>query len=128
MPATSAKATVNRKTIQPPEEFDPNVFLHPQGHPRATIIIHDTGGTEPKQQFVGLNGYPFLIKKNEEISLPIPVINMLKNCIYTFHERDEVTDEEVVRSIPRFSISHVRGKKDNQGQGEEDGEWSDDGK
>lgn len=97
-----------RSDIQPPKEFDPGLFFHPKGHPRKRVILHDTGGNEPPQQFVSLNGFPFLIVKNQEVSLPVPVIEMLKTRVYTLHERklDEYGREIFVeRTVPRFAMT-----------------------
>jgi hypothetical protein len=114
--------TANRKTIQPPEKFDPGVFLHPQGHPRRRVIVNAIGANEPLQQFVALNGYPFLILKNREIDLPVPVIEMLKRCLYTLHERND-EGEITERTVPRFSITYVR-NEDIAGE-KDDEDWKD---
>jgi len=89
-------------------EIDQTYFLHPEGHPRAWVIVRDTGQPhEKKQPFVSLNGYAFQFQKNVPIQLPIPVINMMRNCIYTTTERDPDTGEESNRDIPRFSIERL---------------------
>jgi hypothetical protein len=85
--------------------FDPNIFTHPGGHPKQWVIIRDTGQPhEKKQPFVSLNGYAYQFQKNVPIQLPTPVLNMMRNCVYTKTERDEDTGEESTRNIPRFSI------------------------
>ena len=41
-------------------KFDPTFFTHPEGHPRAWVIVRDTGQPhEAKQPFVSLNGFAF---------------------------------------------------------------------
>jgi hypothetical protein len=92
----------------PGPKFDPNFFTHPEGHQRAWVIVRDTGQPhEKKQPFVSLNGYAFQFQKNVPIQLPVPVINMMKNCVFTKIERDSETGEEFVRNIPRFSIERL---------------------
>lgn len=106
MPGDQTKAR-----LQPPAKFDKKYFMHPDGHIRDTIIIHDTGQTEPPQVFFSLNGFPFLAKKNVEIEVPRPVLEMLQRCRYTLYERQEVspnTFETVERIVPRFSITIVK--------------------
>jgi hypothetical protein len=89
-------------------KFDPTFFTHPEGHPRAWVIVRDTGQPhEKKQPFVSLNGYAFQFQKNVPIQLPVPVIDMMKNCIFTKTERDDETGEEYTRDIPRFSIERL---------------------
>jgi hypothetical protein len=86
-------------------KFDPTFFTHPEGHPKQWVIIRDTGQpNEKKQPFVSLNGYAYQFQKNVPIQLPTPVLNMMRNCVYTKTERDEDTGEETIRNIPRFSI------------------------
>ena len=88
--------------------FDPNFFTHPEGHPREWVIVRDTGQpNEQKQPFVSLNGYAVKFQKNVPIHLPVPIINMMKNCIFTKIERDPDTGEESPRDIPRFSIERL---------------------
>jgi len=103
----AAASTATTQKAKQPEgpKFDPNVFTHPEGHPKQWVIIRDTGQpNEKKQPFVSLNGYAYQFQKNVPIQLPVPVLNMMRNCVYTKIERDEDTGEESTRNIPRFSI------------------------
>ena len=89
-------------------KFDPTFFTHPEGHPRAWVIVRDTGQPhEAKQPFVSLNGFAFKFQKNVPIQLPVPVIKMMQNCIFAKIERDPDTGEESTRNIPRFSIERL---------------------
>lgn len=99
----SKQQTVDR--VDPGTNFDPTIFTHPDGHPKQWVIIRDTGQpNEKKQPFVSLNGYAYQFQKNVPIQLPTPVLNMMRNCVFTKTERDEETGEETQRNIPRFSI------------------------
>ena len=88
-------------------KFDPTFFNHPEGHPRAWVIVRDTGQPhEAKQPFVSLNGFAFKFQKNVPINLPLPVIKMMQNCVFTKTERDD-DGVESTRNIPRFSIERL---------------------
>jgi hypothetical protein len=89
-------------------DFDPNKFIHAGGHPRQWVILRDTGQpNESKAPFVSLNGFALRMQKNVPINLPVPVIEMMKLCVYTVIERDPDTGEEYTRNIPRFSIERL---------------------
>lgn len=48
--------------------------------PKVTMMIPlDPGETSPATRSVIINGYPFHIKKNTMVELPISVVNLLKN-------------------------------------------------
>ena len=106
---TGGDGVVDQKLPKPDtSDFDPGFFKYAEGHPRKWVILRDTGQpNENKRPFVALNGVPFWIVKNEPILVPVPVIEMMKKCIYTKIERDQETGEEFVRHIPRFSIEYV---------------------
>jgi hypothetical protein len=88
--------------------IDQGYFVHPEGHPKEWVIVRDTGlPHEKKQPFVALNGYAYQFQKNVPIELPVPVINMMRNCIETTIERDPQTGIESKRDIPRFSIERL---------------------
>ena len=99
------KPKVDTAEVAPP---DLNFFTHPEGHKRQWVILRETGQpNESKQPFVSLNGFAFKFQKNVPIHLPVPVIEMMKNCVYTKIERDPDTGDEIIRNIPRFSIERL---------------------
>ena len=88
-------------------DADPSVFTHPEGHKRKWVILRDTGNPhENKQPFVSLNGFAFKIQKNVPVHLPVPVIEMMKRCVFTKIERDD-DGNEFTRDIPRYNIELV---------------------
>jgi hypothetical protein len=98
-------------------DFNPDKFIHSGGHKRKMVILRDTGQpNESKQPFVSLNGFALRMQKNVPISLPVPVIEMMKLCVYTKIERDAETGEEFVRNIPRFSIEVLGDAPDGTGK------------
>ena len=100
--------SVNNEDVIIDGGFDPNFFTHGEGHERKWIVLRDTGrANESKRPFVSLNTYNMWITKNVPVHLPVPIINMMKKCIYTELERDEETGVEYVRHIPRFSIEET---------------------
>jgi hypothetical protein len=101
-------------------DFDPDKFIHSGGHPRQWIILRDTGQpNESKTPFVSLNGFALRMQKNVPINVPVPVIEMMKLCVYTKIERDPDTGEEYTRNIPRFSIERLDHAPDGTDQGSE---------
>ena len=99
------KPQIETAEVAPP---DLNFFTHPEGHKRQWVILRETGQpNESKQPFVSLNGFAFKFQKNVPIHLPVPVIEMMRNCVYTKVERDPDNGDEVTRNIPRFSIERL---------------------
>jgi hypothetical protein len=102
--------SVNNENVEIGGDFDPTFFTHAGGHKRKWIILRETGrANESKRPFISLNTYNMWITKNTPVELPVPVINMMKKCIYTEVERDEETGVESVRHIPRFNIEILAG-------------------
>ena len=96
----------------------PGFFTHPRGHIRDRVILHETKDAPKEGQFVGLNGFGFLIQYNKELDLPRPVLEMLQSRIETAIIKNP-DGTEIVRNIPRFNLTIV---KRNVGGVEEDGE------
>lgn len=66
------------------EELHPeNYFFSPAGHPKDRVIIQESSDIPREGQFVGLNGYSYLIKPGFEVDLPRPVRLMLDTRIRT---------------------------------------------
>ena len=86
----------------------PGYFTHPRGHVRDRIILHETMDSPKEGQFVGLNGFPFLVQYNKEIDVPRPIIQMLRTRIADKIEKDPQTGIETVRHISRFNFSVVK--------------------
>lgn len=85
----------------------PGYFTHPRGHIRDRIILHETMNSFKEGQFIGLNGFPFLVQYNKEVDVPRPVIEMLRTRIEEKIEKNLETGEETVRRIPRFNFTVV---------------------
>ena len=103
-----SKVSVNNEDVIIDGGFDPAFFNHGEGHERRWVILRDTGrANESKRPFIALNTYNMWITKNVPVHLPVPIINMMKKCIYTEVERNEDTGEEYVRHIPRFNIEET---------------------
>jgi hypothetical protein len=83
-------------------------FTHPRGHIRDRIILHETRESYKEGQFIGLNGFPFLVQYNKEVDVPRPVIKMLRTRIVTIVEKDTETGVETVRHLPRFNFTVVK--------------------
>jgi len=94
---------VRPKTDQ--EKNPENYFINPRGHIRDRVIIHESADIPKEGLFVSLNGFAFLIKPNEEIDLPRPVLKMLDTKIRTdtFYDED---GKEYKKNIPRVTY-HV---------------------
>jgi hypothetical protein len=101
----------------------PGFFTHPRGHVRDRIILHETKESYKEGQFVGLNGFPFLIQYNKELDLPRPVLQMLRTRIQTIILKDKDTGVETVRNIPRFNFTVVK-ENVNQIQDDEAGAFT----
>jgi hypothetical protein len=75
---------------------------------RITIIIEEQDGDENQGDvFVGLNGRSFLIQRGVPVSVPIGVLDILKNSIQTKLLQDIETREKRYKDVPRFNIRIV---------------------
>lgn len=85
----------------------PGFFTHPRGHIRDRVILFETPDSFKEGQFVGLNGFPFLVQYNKEVDLPRPVIEMMRTRVVERIEKNTETGEETVRRYPRFNFRVV---------------------
>lgn len=95
-----------------PQELNPELwFSSPVGHIRDRIRINDSPDIPKEGLFIGLNGFSFLVKPNEEIDLPRPVRLMLDTRIKT--ETTQQSDGhggiiEHKRNIPRVTYTMIK--------------------
>ena len=75
---------------------------------RTTIVIEEQDGDENQGDvFVGLNGRSFLIQRGVPVSVPIGVLDILKNSIQTKLLQDMETREKRYKDVPRFNVRIV---------------------
>ena len=103
MPVKKVGETVAKEKT----EHDSKFFLHPEGHIRDRIIIHESQKIPKEGQFISLNGYAFLAKPGIEIDIPRPVRKMLDNCIETETTQDD-NGNSFTRNIPRMTYTLVK--------------------
>jgi|TARA_R110000868_G_scaffold15748_3_gene71796 hypothetical protein len=71
---------------------------------RVNVIFHNQEGDLGKTDiFVSVNGYAYQIKRNEPVSLPSEVIEVIDNAVVTHIERVNGVDES--RDLQRFTYS-----------------------
>jgi len=71
---------------------------------RVNVIFHNQEGDLGKTDiFVSVNGYAYQIKRNEPVSLPPEVIEVIDNAVVTHIERVNGIDES--RDLQRFTYS-----------------------
>ena len=71
---------------------------------RVNVIFHNQEGDLGKTDiFVSVNGYAYQIKRNEPVSLPPEVIEVIDNAVVTHVERVNGVDE--TRDLQRFTYS-----------------------
>jgi len=71
---------------------------------RVNVIFHNQEGDLGKTDiFVSVNGYAYQIKRNEPVSLPPEVIEVIDNAVVTHIERVNGVDES--RDLQRFTYS-----------------------
>lgn len=74
-------------------------------HKRVKILIPSTeaqGGNRPV--FVGVNGVSFLIKRDEEVDVPVPVYEVLRNARHTVYKQND-DGSLVPREVPAYPFS-----------------------
>lgn len=82
-------------------------FVSPEGCIRDRIVVHESSEYPKEGLFVSLNGFPFLIKANEEIDLPRPVRLMMDTRIKTETvQGDDGKDHH--RNIPRITYTLIK--------------------
>jgi hypothetical protein len=107
MPAKKEESAQTKKGTKEKAGFDPTFFLHPEGHIRDRIIIHESSKIPKEGQFISLNGYAFLAKPGVEIDIPRPVRMMLDTRIETETTQDD-TGNSFTRNIPRITYTLVK--------------------
>ena len=95
-----------------PQELNPELwFTSPVGHIRDRIRIHDSKEIPKEGMFIGLNGFTFLVKPNEEVDLPRPVRLMLDTRIMTETIMQDDGNGRFVehkRDIPRITYTMIK--------------------
>lgn len=70
------------------------------------VILHEQQNTDNShQQFFGVNGKSYLLRRGEEATIPASVLEILRNSIYTFIDKNPETGDETERKVPRFSFT-----------------------
>jgi len=73
---------------------------------RVKVIFHNQDGDLGKSDiFVSVNGYAYQIQRNESVSLPPEVIEVIDNAVITQTERVNGVDQS--RDLQRFPYSLV---------------------
>jgi len=73
---------------------------------RVKVIFHNQDGDLGKSDiFVSVNGYAYQIQRNESVSLPPEVIEVIDNAVITQTERVDGVDQS--RDLQRFPYSLV---------------------
>ena len=95
-----------------PQELNPELyFSSPAGHIRDRIRIHDSKEIPKECMFIGLNGFTFLVKPNEEVDIPRPVRLMLDTRIMTETIMSDDGNGRMIshnRDIPRITYTLIK--------------------
>lgn len=69
------------------------------------ITVHEQDNTDDKNQvFVSVNGYPYLIRRGEEVEVPEGVLNVLREAVIGKISKDK-DGNEVIKSVNRFAYT-----------------------
>lgn len=92
------------------KEKDTSELEKPEGLARVKIIINAVDEKDKSVQ-VSINGFPYTIATGKEVSVPISVVEVLKNAVedrYRFQMNESGTKSELVHTkMPRRSFSIV---------------------
>jgi len=82
-----------------------------QGLPETVrVILNEDDAIPPTGLFVGFNGRGYLIQPNQEVDLPLGVLEILDNAIHSVPKIDPLSRRVVdYASRPRFTYQTVRG-------------------
>lgn len=99
MTATSEPAKKPAKAKAP---VDPDAL----SGKKVRLTIHKDGSPQAvKDVFVGINGVGYLIKRGEEVVVPVEVVNILENAIETRYEQDG--DQLIARDVLSYPFNAV---------------------
>lgn len=101
-PAPTAKqAQAMKKRL---EDLGPGEY-HPDLDERVRCVIAQEKG-ESLYVDIGVNGFPFRVKRGEEVNLPRAAYNVLMDAKVGYLERDE-NQNLVHRERPRFNVQRL---------------------
>ncbi len=83
-------------------------FVHPSKMPKCRIVIHRQEGVIGQADvFIGINGYPYQIRRGDEVEVPKALLGILRDAIITTIEKDK-DGNEVIRNVPRFAFTVIK--------------------
>ncbi|BDQ36305.1 hypothetical protein SYK_06650 [Pseudodesulfovibrio nedwellii] len=95
------KAMENAKAVEPDTEEDEPVPDEPEE--TVTIIIPSSAEFDGKEDvFLNANGRRFQIKRDEEVEVPMVVVNTLRDAVKTEYDRDKSGRIIGSRNVSRF--------------------------
>lgn len=75
----------------------------------TVYIAEQDNQDDRQQQFVSVNGKPYLIKRGVDVkNVPQGIVNVLQEAIQTIISKDEDGNDQV-RNIPRFNFRIIDG-------------------
>lgn len=101
-------APKSEKVEKTDRELHPELYFDgPKGHPRDRIKIHENERIPREGQFIGLNGYQYLIKPGFEVDIPRPVRLMLDTRIETITRYGD-DGKEYTKDVPRITYTLIK--------------------
>ena len=74
---------------------------------RVRIRVANTSEIPPSGQFIGVNGYGYLIKPNQEVSVPESVLEVLDNAVQSVPIQGSNGRVEGYQDVPRFPYTRL---------------------
>ena len=109
-------STAESETEQPEQEAGPRRRGGRKGgggrskkkEDRVRIRVANTSEIPPSGQFIGVNGYGYMIKPNQEVSVPESVLEVLDNAVQSVPIQGSDGRVQGYQDVPRFPYTRLR--------------------
>lgn len=92
----------------------------PKPMPRIRIMLEDNDNIPPGGQFIGVDGYGYMLQPNVEAEVPINVLDVLDHAIMSVPITDENRNVIGYRDRLRFPYRVIRNRERDIAQREQD--------
>lgn len=76
--------------------------------PKVKIRVHETGDpNERKDVYVGVNGVGYMIRRGENVEVPVPVAKVLETSIQEVYEFDGEGRHMTSRNAQKYPFTYV---------------------
>jgi hypothetical protein len=87
---------------------EPSAIEMLKAAPKVKIRVHETGDpNERKDVYVGVNGVGYMIRRGQNVDVPIPVAKVLEDSIQEVYEFDDEGRRMTSRNAQKYPFTYI---------------------